>query len=147
MSKFITVATFVYPQEAYVIKSRLEADEIPCFLKNELTIQTDNFLSNAMGGVQLQIPESYIEQALPVLEEVGLISKDTAELTKAHYSQTATANETIVCPNCGSDDIVKSKKPGGWYVFFLLLAMIPVPILKKEYHCFECYTDFKVKRR
>ena len=62
MSKFVTVATFTYPQEAYVIKSKLEAEGIVVFLKNELAIQTENFLSNAIGGVQLQIPEISLEE-------------------------------------------------------------------------------------
>lgn len=73
MSKFVTVATFTYPQEAYVIKSRLEAEGIPVFLKNELTIQTDNFLSNAIGGVQLQISEYDLDNALPLLKSANLI--------------------------------------------------------------------------
>lgn len=141
MSKFITIATFTYPQEAYVIKSRLEAEEIPCFLKNELTIQTDNFLSNAMGGVQLQIPESYIEAAVPILEEFGVISSEVARKTIDHYNRNSLDKSQTICPNCGSDNVSINKKAGSWLIGILLLIGIPLPIYKKEIHCFDCYQD------
>ncbi len=146
MSKFITVATFTYPQEAYVIKSRLEAEGIPVFLKNELTIQTDNFLSNAMGGVQLQIMESDLESSLPLLEEAGLITDNEAKATKEHLQKKTTDPAQSICPNCGSDNISINKKPNSWWAAFLLLIGIPGPFYKKELHCFDCHQDFELDK-
>lgn len=76
MDPFITVATFQYPHEAYVIQSKLESEGIIVFLKDELTIQAQNFLSNAAGGVKLQIQASDLEAALPILEHAGILMKD-----------------------------------------------------------------------
>lgn len=73
--KLVTVATFPLPQDAYVIRTRLEAEGIYSFLKDEFTVQTDNFLSNAIGGVKLQIRESEVERAIPLLVEAGVIEK------------------------------------------------------------------------
>lgn len=70
--KLITVAIFPLPQEAYIIKSRLESEGIFSFLKDELTIQTDNFLSNAIGGVKLQVNEYDVEAATKILQDQGV---------------------------------------------------------------------------
>ena len=68
MTALITIATFEYPHEAHVIKSKLESEDIYVFLKDELTVQADNFISNAIGGVKLQIKENDVEKALEVLK-------------------------------------------------------------------------------
>lgn len=73
MTRFITVATFQYPQQAHVIKSKLESQGIAVFLRDELTIQAYNYLSNAVGGIKLQIIESDYEKAYPLLKEAGFI--------------------------------------------------------------------------
>ncbi|GAB5523765.1 MAG: hypothetical protein Roseis2KO_16370 [Roseivirga sp.] len=76
MDKMVTVATFHLPQDAYIIRGRLESDGIFCYLKDELTVQSDNIISNAIGGVKLQVHESDVKQALPILEELGLIERE-----------------------------------------------------------------------
>ena len=68
MENLITLTTFEYPFEAQVIKSKLESEGIYVFLKDELTIQIDNFLSNAIGGVKLQVFEKDVAQALELLK-------------------------------------------------------------------------------
>ncbi len=71
MNRYITVATFQLPQDAYVLKSKLESEGVKCFLKDELTVQSDNFLSNAIGGVKLQIFAFDFEKAKHILKESG----------------------------------------------------------------------------
>lgn len=79
MNRYITVATFQYPHQAHVIKSKLESYGVTVFLKDELTVQAHNFLSNAVGGIKLQIMESDLEKALPLLKEAGLIENNEEE--------------------------------------------------------------------
>lgn len=71
----VTVANFSLPQDAYVLKSRLEAEDIPFYMKDELTVQTDNFLSNAIGGVKLQVREEDVNRIMPILTELGITSE------------------------------------------------------------------------
>ena len=68
----VTVANFPLPQDAYVLKSRLEAEDIPFHMKDELTVQTDNFLSNAIGGVKLQVRPTDIERVNAILAELDI---------------------------------------------------------------------------
>lgn len=57
-------------------------------------------------------------------------------------------NESInlTCPNCESDNVGRSRKSKSLVGYLLLLIGIPIPVFKKEYHCFECYTDFKIEK-
>ena len=72
---YVTIRTFIYPHDAYIIKGRLEAEGIEAFLKDEMTVQVDNFYSNALGGVKLQVKESDIDRATEILEEAGYLKE------------------------------------------------------------------------
>ncbi|SMG48186.1 hypothetical protein SAMN05661096_03435 [Marivirga sericea] len=52
--------------------------------------------------------------------------------------------EALVCPYCHSDHVGKSKKPSSVFVILLLFVGLPVLKYKKEYHCYDCYQDFKL---
>jgi len=72
----VTVATFSLPQEAYIIRGRLESEDIFCFLKDELTIQSAHSFSAALGGVKLQVHEADVQRVLPILEEAGILERE-----------------------------------------------------------------------
>jgi len=74
--KFITVLTVTYPHEIAVIRGRLEAEGIICFVKDEMTVQVHPFISSAIGGVKLQVLERDLNQALEILKETGCIEED-----------------------------------------------------------------------
>lgn len=67
-----------------VVRSRLEFEGIECFVKDELTIQVDNFYSNAIGGLELQVKTEDVENALFVLKEMGLVQNDIKPRKKSH---------------------------------------------------------------
>ena len=74
-----------------VVRSRLEFEGITCFVKDELTIQVDNFYSNAVGGLELQVRVEDQENALLVLKEMGLVHdqikpRKTSKLLKLNRS-------------------------------------------------------------
>ncbi|MCE7991659.1 MAG: DUF2007 domain-containing protein [Roseivirga sp.] len=89
MNPFVTVAVFDLPHNAYIIRSKLESLGIEVMLKDELTIQVDNFLSNALGGVKLQIREADLERARPILLEAGLLKETpaTTETAKSWFER------------------------------------------------------------
>ncbi len=76
MEKWITIYTFNYPHEAYVIRGKLESEGIICFLMDELTIQVDNFYSNALNGVKLQVKTSDVATAIEIMKEGGFHFED-----------------------------------------------------------------------
>ncbi|WP_342662741.1 hypothetical protein [Gelidibacter mesophilus] len=60
---FTTVAVFQYSTEAQIIKGRLESDGIEVFLSDNLTIDTDPLVSNAIGGIKLKVLSHQAEEA------------------------------------------------------------------------------------
>lgn len=64
----ITLARFEKPEEAHLVRMRLEAGGVPAFLQDENSIQVQWMYSAALGGVRLQIAEEDFEQAKEILE-------------------------------------------------------------------------------
>ncbi|WP_124978916.1 putative signal transducing protein [Nonlabens xiamenensis] len=87
MSKFKTIAVFSYPAEAVIIKGKLESEDIDVFLKDEFTVATDPFATNALGGVKMQV---YRED---FLKAMGLLEQWNPDLLRHRV-------EYVQCPNC-----------------------------------------------
>jgi Putative prokaryotic signal transducing protein len=79
MSQFVTILSLPQPQQVYIIKGRLESEGIECFIKDELTVQTNPVYSYAVGGVKLQVKEEDVAGAMKILEEEGYINKQDQE--------------------------------------------------------------------
>jgi hypothetical protein len=65
--KLVTIAKYLYPYEADLAKSRLEAEGIPAFAADEYIVRFDWFYSNAVGGIRLQVAEEDAELAMEIL--------------------------------------------------------------------------------
>jgi len=65
----ITIATLNNLNEAYLLRSMLEAGEIPAFMPDENTIQTDWALTYAVGGIRIQVPEYFQEKAEAIVAD------------------------------------------------------------------------------
>ncbi|BDD10145.1 hypothetical protein FUAX_25770 [Fulvitalea axinellae] len=73
MKKLVTVATFNFPAELLVIKSRFEAEGIHCHTVDENLVQANNMYSVAIGGVKLQVRLEDERRALKILAEMGYL--------------------------------------------------------------------------
>ena len=65
----ITIARFEKPEEAHLVRMRLENGGVPAFIQDENTIQIQFLYSNALGGVRLQIAEEDYDKAREILDE------------------------------------------------------------------------------
>jgi len=82
MNDWIILITFIYPQEAYIVKGRLESEGIEVLLKDELTAQVYNFYSNAIGGVKLLAQNSDYDEAYKIMVEAGYIKEEVDKPNK-----------------------------------------------------------------
>ena len=89
---FTTIAKFQYSSEAQIIKGRLESDGIQVFLSDNLTIDTDPLISNAIGGVKLKVLSKDVEKAEQILKSIQKYSLDDE-------------GSLIKCPKCNSEHI------------------------------------------
>jgi len=92
MDNLITIYSSVQPQSIYLAKGKLESEGIECFIKDEFTTQVNNFYSNAIGGVKLQIYQKDKAFAMQLLIDGGLIEEskpqDNSLLSKLNSSTT-----------------------------------------------------------
>ncbi len=65
--KLITIKKAHLESEISVLKSRLEAEGIRCFLKNEYITQIINFMPSFV--MELQVTEFDLDEALEILKE------------------------------------------------------------------------------
>lgn len=123
MTEFKTIKTFEYPHEAQITKNKLESEGVYVFLKDEYTVQTDNFLSNAIGGVKLQVLEKDVEKSKEILKIFK--QKFQENLLEIEIQK----NNKIYCPNCNSTNVRKSDKPSNIVGLSYFLFLIPLPNL------------------
>ncbi|GGD18875.1 putative signal transducing protein [Hyunsoonleella pacifica] len=135
-SKFKTIARFQYSTEAQIIKGRLEAEGIQVFLSDNLTIDTDPLVSNAIGGVKLKVLSVDALKAQHILESINKYSIDDN-------------GNTISCPNCNGQHVllfstIKDAKSFFAFIFGVLFSALPF-YTRHKYRCEDCKTEFDLK--
>ncbi|HKJ33276.1 MAG TPA: hypothetical protein VKA34_15680 [Balneolales bacterium] len=111
--QLITIASFSLAHQAHLLKSKLESEGIPCILADEYTITMAWFYSNALGGIKVQIPSEYYEEAIKIIDqdfseelknlndfELGV----TVDLEQEENEEYYDVDEIIECPFCHSLD-------------------------------------------
>ena len=134
---FKTIARFQYSIEAQIIKGRLEAEGIQVFLTDNITIDTDPLVSNAIGGVKLKVLLTDALKAQHILESINKYSIDDE-------------GEAISCPNCKGHHIelfstIKDAKSLFWFIFGVLFSALPF-YTRHKYRCEDCKTEFDLEK-
>ena len=130
----VTIATFSHPTEAYVLKSRLEAEGIWSFVADEYTVTMYWLYSNAVGGVKLQVKGQDVEKAREILglEQTSFEDELVAE------------DEEPRCPNCNSSNVHYERyAKRGLFASWLILSF-PIPFLKRTWKCGDCGHEWKI---
>jgi len=117
--KFFTIAAFEYPADVQILKGRLESEGIPVFLRDENTLNSDPIISNAIGGVKLQVYTEDTEKALAIYNEIRA------------YALNDDGNP-VICPNC------KAQKSEVYYERKGLFNKLFPFFEKRKYKCLNC---------
>ena len=119
------IAAYSTPSEANLVVARLKSFGIDAAIRDEHTVTLDWFLSNAIGGVKVEVQDEDFEEAKIILEispeEHGVIS----------------------CPHCGSHEI-KFRVLSLLGAMFLMLKL-PIPLKKASVDCMKCKKVFGVR--
>jgi hypothetical protein len=120
--RIIVIHSFNSPIEASIVKTKLDAYGIPCFLSEEnLTHLTTPLLS---GGVRLHIFERDIESVKSLMLEECL--------------QKVEEDDLLRCPVCHSKRILSGSEkrfdPSSIAIFLLQVT--------KKHYCLDCETEF-----
>jgi ribosomal protein S27AE len=126
--KLVTVMAFSTLWEAEMARSRLQAEGVPTFLKDGYTINMDWLLSNALGGVKVQVAEGELTRARQILStpfEVDVRDEGTSECL-------------IKCPRCGNENIQYRVSGRRWTFLTWVLCGIPLIWPRKRLFCGKC---------
>ena len=125
----VTVARYDFPYQAHIARAKLDSEGIPAFVADEHTINMQWLYSNAMGGVKLQVPESFAEAAREVL------AREEAQVAPAAEV------EGPRCQHCGSTRTALRQRGRRWAFLSWLVLELPLFPVRRRYHCLDCGAD------
>lgn len=118
-NEFYTIGSFEYPADVQIIKGRLESEGIKVFLRDENTLNTDPLISQAIGGVKLQVYTKDKDRATAIYDEIRSYALDDK-------------GEPIVCPNC------KAQRSEIYYTRKGIFNKLFPFFERKKYKCLQC---------
>ena len=145
--KLVTVASFNMPYQAHLAKARLEAADIPVFLKDEHLISIQQLYSPALGGVKLQVLGENIEEAQDILDSTPDVELQDEEALSATMPKDPGPRppESIECPHCGSEGFAEELHyPIERFLNGLLLGL-PYLWIGRPLHCRACDHTFRAQ--
>jgi hypothetical protein len=132
LTGLVCVATFLDASEAHIVRGLFESEEIPSTLASEHHVGAFWPLSQALGGVRLQVAAEYRNRALKVLDAYR-----AGEFEEALFDELGLARS--VCPKCGS---AKRRPERSWSSIALLapalVAGVIFPPKQIGYRCRDC---------
>jgi len=129
----VTVAAFIFPIEAYLLKVRLESYGIECYLADDITSYIYWLWSLAIGGVKIKVRESDLETVADVLAQDPFIT----DLPEEWAFEDGTVR---TCPRCNSPVVFKERfnRRIAFITWLITLGDLAVPIPSKKWKCLIC---------
>ncbi|KUJ50670.1 DUF2007 domain-containing protein [Chryseobacterium sp. JAH] len=116
--------------EANKDKQILAENDIQSFIANEQTIQSDWLLSQALGGIQLQVFENDFENAEKILSDYHENNKFSLEVEHT----VSDPKFDFVCPKCGSNHIYRDDSSTSFFGISLISS--------HKFVCYYCENEF-----
>lgn len=123
----VTVASYSFPYEAQIAWSKLDSAGIPAYIADQHTINMQWLYSDALGGVRLQVPTPYLNQARELLAE----NLESDLVAQEGWDSTP-------CPVCGSNNTEHFQF--GKRIAFLIFLGLDFPLfpVKDGIRCRAC---------
>ena len=135
-----TVQRYREPHAAHVARCLLESHQIPAFVNHEHHVGLNWPISNALGGVKLQVPPEYYEEAR------GLLGKDhRLELDLLENELPAPAPVDL-CPDCHSENIQVAQEAQRVKALSFLLT-IPFKYRSHAWFCKDCGHSWEIENK
>lgn len=126
----ITIKTFSYDHETLIYEPKFQAEGIEYFLKDQKTVAIDPLVSNAIGGIKLQVRAEDVERARELVAEIEA-NRSYTELGTVITVNGKRFEKTLdECPKCHSEEVYVYKQS-----FFENLFK---PFSEKSRHCKNC---------
>ena len=135
--RIVTFETYYDPILAEIIKGKLEANSIACYLADENMSIIMPIYNQAIGGVKIRVFERDLEKAKLIIAE-----DDNLETEE----ETVAENE-VVCPYCDSTNArYGDATENRYHLVAIVIAFLFMTFpfyARRTWHCFNCGKDFK----
>jgi DNA-directed RNA polymerase subunit RPC12/RpoP len=131
--KIVTLDAYYDVMEAEIIRARLEANDIPCFIADDNVMNSVPVYNLMMGGVRINVFERDLETCRAILAEEPILAEGDA---------------LIACPECNSTNVFYGPGPykRNWFfaLFSALVGGYYPPYIKRNWICKDCGTNFNL---
>ena len=135
--RIITFESYYDPMLAHIVRTRLEANGIKCFIADENTLGANPLYNQAIGGVKLKIFEQDMDKCREILATEGdLHDKDHIEID-------AGTDTFVICPYCASTNITNITADKDRGALDTLLNLVSPFYTQNNWHCTVCQHDFE----
>lgn len=124
----VTVSTHVDPIAAHIMRCRLEADGIAAFVAHEHHVSMDWLVSNALGGVKVQV----------AAQDAAAARQVVAAVESGAYALPDEDADAVACPRCGSARAGEDKRAWSVSLMSSFLLSIPLPFSRHRLRCLAC---------
>ncbi len=121
---WVRVGACLSLQEADLLRLHLRSAGIPVRMNNQYTVAAVPHLANAVGGVELLVPQKMAKRALAILDSGSFPD----------------------CPKCHGSDVEACVPTAWWFLLALLMLTIPLWNMKKRWRCKSCGYAWSVRR-
>jgi len=116
--------------DAHLLMTRLESEEIECWLQDENTVTINPIWTNAVGGIKLLVKKDDFARASGIFREIE-----------------NNRREAIECPRCKGHNIElvsTPRKAANWFSAILTFLLGDYALtVNKVNHCFDCGHEFE----
>lgn len=130
MSDLVRFKFYETALEANRDKQILAENGINSFIANEQLIQSDWLLSQAVGGIQLQVFEDDLEKAGQILQDY----KENEQYSLEVEHTIENPDFDFVCPKCGSNHLYRDDKATSFFGISFLTS--------HKFICYYCGNEF-----
>lgn len=133
--KIVTLNAYYDVMEAEIVRARLEANGIPCFIADDNVLNSNPIYNLAMGGVRINVFEHDLETCREILAEEPMLNEGDA---------------LIACPECTSTNVFYGPGPykRNWLavIVSVLVGGYYPPYIKRNWICKDCGMNFKLQK-
>lgn len=122
-NEYETVASYFWINDAQMAKIELEANGIECEIQDSELAAANPFLSNAAGGIKLNVRKKDINNARLILSEIEKNKKETYKPT---------------CPECESIKVTERRLPAWGLLLSVFTLGFWFVAAYRPYSCDSC---------
>ncbi|MDB5137224.1 MAG: hypothetical protein JWP37_3827 [Mucilaginibacter sp.] len=137
--EIITFETYYDPMLAQIIRTKLEANGIPCFVTDESLGILYPVYNQGGGGIKIKVFARDLEKCRELIAEDSELPPD--------FETPHGADNVVICPYCGSTNVLHvppAENKTSWLddVVSVIEAINPFHN-EKAWHCNNCRQDFE----